>query len=147
MDKTFIGQNSEIESINQFWFFVLPIATFLSGKVHLPNRLHSTVRKRELRKWKRNSDFEEMEMNWKGIELLIISIKAERERVFWAVFVEAKVGLVKKIALKLEAQLNSQMKLRLGTLEEGLEVQLLAEGEIQLLEKFITTVMTKFSVI
>lgn len=76
-----------------------------------------------------------MEMNWKGIELLIISIKAERERVFWAVFVEAKVGLVKKIALKLEAQLNSQMKLRLGTLEEGLEVQLLAEGEIQLLEK------------
>ena len=74
-------------------------------------------------------------MNWKGIELLIISIKAERERVFWAVFVEAKVGLVKKIALKLEAQLNSQMKLRLGTLEEGLEVQLLAEGEIQLLEK------------
>ena len=76
-----------------------------------------------------------MEMNWKGIELLIIRIKAERERVFWAVFVEAKVGLVKKIALKLEAQLNSQMKLRLGTLEEGLEVQLLAEGEIQLLEK------------
>ena len=76
-----------------------------------------------------------MEMNWKGIELLIISIKAERERVFWAVFVEAKVGLVKKIALKLEAQLNSQMKLRLGTLEEGLEVHLLAEGEIQLLEK------------
>ena len=76
-----------------------------------------------------------MEMNWKGIELLIISIKAERERVFWAVFVEAKVGLVKKIALKLEAQLNSQMKWRLGTLEEGLEVQLLAEGEIQLLEK------------